>query len=90
VVSRGGSRFDTDEAPELSGDLCDELRTPVGYVLLRRTVELPEVPVVQLGGANGIDLGVALHEVGTLTEDIDRDHDRVVPVGLWELDDEVD
>jgi hypothetical protein len=46
VVSSGGSGFNTNEAPQFSGELSNELWTPVRDVLLGGSVVPPHVPVV--------------------------------------------
>ena len=70
VVGHGCHQFDADEVPELHGELCDKLRSPVGDVLLWCTVELPDIPVVQPGSTNRIEPGGALNGVPMLTEDV--------------------
>jgi hypothetical protein len=52
--------------------------------------ELPgaaDVLVVQLSRSHSTEAGVALVEVGPLTEDVNHDHDQ--PVHIWRLQDEV-
>jgi hypothetical protein len=96
IVSGGGSGFDTDKAPQFAGELSDELRTSVRNVLLGGSVVPPDVlvvppdiPVVQSGGSDSTEASVALVEVDPLTEDINHNHDRVEPMHLWELDNEI-
>jgi hypothetical protein len=49
----------------------------------------PDVPVVQPGSSDSTEAGVALIEVGLLTEDVNHNHDCVEPVGLRKLNNEV-
>jgi hypothetical protein len=89
MVSGGGSRFNTNEAPQFAGEIGDELRTTVGNVLLGGSVVPPDILVVQPGGSDSAEASVALVEVGLLTEDVNHDHNRVKPMRLRELDNEV-
>jgi hypothetical protein len=89
VVSSGGSGFDTNEAPQFASELGDELRTTIGNVLLGGSVVPPDILVVQLGTPNSTEAGVALVELGSLTEDVNHNHDHVEPVGLQKLENEV-
>jgi hypothetical protein len=70
-------------------ELSDKLWTTVGNVLLGGSVVPPNVPVVQPGGSDSTEAGVALIEVGPLTKDINHDHDRIEPMRFRKLDDEV-
>jgi hypothetical protein len=79
VVGSQSSRLNTNKAPQFSGKLCDKLWAMVGDVLPRSLVVPPHIPVVQSGGSNSTKAGVALIEVGPLTEDVNHDHDRVEP-----------
>jgi hypothetical protein len=89
MASGGGSGFNTNEAPQFVSELGDELRTMIGNVIPGGSVVPPDVPVVQLGSSDSTEAGVALVEVSPLTEDVNYHHDRVNPVGLWKLDNEV-
>lgn len=90
VVHSRGCRFNTDKAPELGGELCDELRAPVGDILTWGTVMAPDVPVVQPGSADCVEPGGTLIEMSTLTKNVNDDHNRIVPVSFRELDNEID
>ena len=89
VVGRGHCWYDANEAPELCSELCDELRSPVGDVLLQCAMGLLDVLVIQLGGAKCIEPGGALNEVHTFTENTSCDHDGIVAMGLWKFNNEV-
>jgi hypothetical protein len=52
-------------------------------------MELPDVPVIQPGGADGVDAGGGLDKVGALTENVACNHDRVVPVSLRKFNNEI-
>lgn len=49
----------------------------------------PHNPVVQLGGSDRAKAGVALVEVGPLTEDVNHDHDHIKPMHFRKLHDEL-
>jgi hypothetical protein len=49
----------------------------------------PDIPVIQPGSSDSTEAGVALVEVGSLTEDVDHNHNRIEPVGLQKLNNEV-
>jgi hypothetical protein len=89
MVSGGGGGFDTDEAPQFMSELGDELWTTIGDVLLGGSVVPPDVPVIQPGSSDSTEARVALVEVGSLTEDVNHNHDRIEPMCLWKLDNEV-
>ena len=89
VVRRGGRRFNSDEVPELRGELHDELRPAVGEVPLRKSVVAPDIPIVEPSGSDGVDVGGALVEVSTLAKGVHYHHDRIVAMGLWKLNHEV-
>src|ERR1700761_2255073 len=89
VVCCGGGWSNPDEAPELPGELCNELRTTIRDVLLWGAVVAPDISVVQLGGTHSVDVGRALIEVSTLPEDINCNHNCVIAMGLGELNDKV-
>jgi hypothetical protein len=61
--------------PQLSGELHNELWAAVGDVLSRGSVVPPHILVVQPGGSDSTEAGVALVEVGPFTEDISHNHD---------------
>ena len=66
VVSSGGGRFDPYETPKFSGELPNELWASVRDVLPRHAMVAPDVPVVEPGGSDRVDLGVAFYEMGSL------------------------
>jgi hypothetical protein len=68
-----------------ASELSDELWTTVGNVLLGGSVVPPNVPVVQLGSSDSIEAGVALVEVGLLTEDVNHKHDHIKPMHFQKL-----
>jgi hypothetical protein len=82
MVSGQGSRLDANEAPQFLGEFHDELRAVVRDVPLGGSVVPPYVLVVQLDGSHSTEAGVALIEVGLLTEDINHNHDRVE--SMWQ------
>jgi hypothetical protein len=52
MVSGGGSGFNTDEAPQFTSELGNELRTTIGNVLPGGSVVPPDIPVVQPGSSS--------------------------------------
>ena len=66
VVSSGGGRFDPYKTPKFSGELPNELWASVRDVLPQHAIVPPDVLVVEPGGSDRVDLGVAFYEMGTL------------------------
>jgi hypothetical protein len=60
MVSGGGGRFDTDEAPQFASELGDELRTTIQNVLLGGSVVPPDVPAIQPGSSDSTEAGEML------------------------------
>ena len=52
-------------------------------------MKFPDITQVEVGSAGGRDGGDGLDEVGALTGGVHNHHDRIVPSGLGELDDEI-
>jgi hypothetical protein len=85
VVSGGGRRIYTDEAPQLLGEVHNKLWATVGNILPGSSVVPPDMLLVELGSSDSSETSVALNEVSPLTEDINCDHDHIKPVCIWEL-----
>ncbi|KDQ27433.1 hypothetical protein PLEOSDRAFT_1020942, partial [Pleurotus ostreatus PC15] len=90
VVRSGGSQLDSEHPVDFSGELCDELWTPVGHNGPRKSMQLPDVLQVQVRGSKGRHCGVSRNEVGTFAYRVDHIHDSVKSIGLRKLDNEVD
>ncbi|KDQ33667.1 hypothetical protein PLEOSDRAFT_1029247, partial [Pleurotus ostreatus PC15] len=90
VVRSGGSQLDSEHPVDFPGELCNELRTPVGHNRLRESMQLPDVLQVQVCGSEGRHCGVSWNEVGTFAYGVDHIHDSVKSIRLRKLDDEVD
>ncbi|KDQ23937.1 hypothetical protein PLEOSDRAFT_1048122, partial [Pleurotus ostreatus PC15] len=85
VVCSGGSQLDSEHPVDFPGELCNELRTPVGHHGPRESVQLPDVC-----GSKGGHCGVSWNEVGAFAYGVDHVHDSVKSIGLRKLNDEVD
>ncbi|KDQ33845.1 hypothetical protein PLEOSDRAFT_1029269, partial [Pleurotus ostreatus PC15] len=90
VVRSGGSQFDSEHPVDFPGELCNELRTPVGHNRLRESMQLPDVLQVQVCGSEGRHCGVSRNEVGAFAYGVDHIHDSVKSIGLRKLNNEVD
>jgi len=53
-------------------------------------MKFPDITQVEVGGAGSCNSGDGLDKVGAFTGGVHDHHDRIVPSGFGELDDEID
>ena len=88
VICSSGCEFYSQESVQLSSELCNKLWPPIQDDLLQKSMMLPYMSEIDSGCSECCDFSICGDKVGSLTDQVHHIHHCIIPIGLWEFNNE--